>query len=86
MFLQQFLQSHSGPSSAIGFSPDMVHAQMLSSQQGLIQSALSASLDTPNANAFRRAMNSQLNSVSGGNDLTHVYEILKEKTNIPSFS
>ncbi|KAG6500640.1 hypothetical protein ZIOFF_040488 [Zingiber officinale] len=61
---KDFLQSHSGPSSAIGFSPDMVHAQMHPSQQGLMQSALSASLNsTPNANTFRRAMNSQLNSL-----------------------
>lgn len=52
----QFLQSHGGTSSAIGFSPDAVHPQMHLSQQGLVQAEISGNLNHPNA--FRRAVNS----------------------------
>ncbi|CAL9157393.1 transcription factor bHLH49-like [Musa acuminata AAA Group] len=57
---KDFLQSHGGTSSAIGFSPDAVHPQMHLSQQGLVQAEISGNLNHPNA--FRRAVNSMPNA------------------------
>ncbi|WOL17184.1 transcription factor bHLH49-like [Canna indica] len=63
---KDFLQSHSGPSSSIGFSPDMAHSQVHLSQQGLMQTGISGNLNS--LNAHRRPLNPQPNSISNSWD------------------
>lgn len=62
----QILQSRAGPSSTLGFSPDvnMTYPQLHPSQAGLIQAGLPGMGNS--SESFRRTMNIQLAAMSGG--------------------
>ncbi|XP_008788970.2 transcription factor bHLH49 [Phoenix dactylifera] len=56
-------QFRDGPSSAIGFSPDVIHPQLHPSPQGLVQVGMSGIVN--HSDALRRAINAQLTSMNG---------------------
>ncbi|KAK9277390.1 hypothetical protein L1049_006933 [Liquidambar formosana] len=66
LLAKDILQSRAGPSSALGFSPDMTMAfpPLHQSQPGLIQGGLPGMGNS--SNALRRTINSQLTAMGGG--------------------
>lgn len=74
--LTQMLQSRAGPSSTLGFSPDlpMPYPSLHPSQQGLMQASLPG-MGSP-SDILRRTINSQLTPMTGG---------FKEPTQVPFY-
>ncbi|KAG0466654.1 hypothetical protein HPP92_018234 [Vanilla planifolia] len=62
LLTKDLLQSRTGSSSAIGFSPDMIHHQLHQPHQGLMQLGMPGIMNT--TDAFRRAVNVQFQSSS----------------------
>ncbi|XP_073010319.1 transcription factor bHLH49-like [Typha latifolia] len=65
---KDLLHSRGGPSSAIGFLPDMIHPQLHPSQQGLLQAGMSGIGNS--SDALRRAINAQLTTNNGFKEFT----------------
>uniref|UniRef100_A0A5B6Z6X0 Putative transcription factor bHLH49 isoform X1 n=1 Tax=Davidia involucrata TaxID=16924 RepID=A0A5B6Z6X0_DAVIN len=65
LLAKEILQSRAGPSSTLGFTPDMTmpFSSLHPSQPGLIQAGLPG---MANLDALRRTINSQLTTMSGG--------------------
>ncbi|XP_020114802.1 transcription factor bHLH49 [Ananas comosus] len=61
--LSKELFSRGGPSSAIGFSPDMIHPHLHPSQHGMVQAGM-PSIANP-SDVLRRVMNAQPTSING---------------------
>ncbi|WOK95437.1 transcription factor bHLH49-like [Canna indica] len=82
---KDLLQCHSGTSSAIGFSPDLINPQLQLSQQGLVQTGISSNYGT--SNAVRRAISSQLNLFrSPSTQVSNAYEDIQHVMKMTTFS